>query len=233
MDPSRTEILIQDDASPDCVLSELMHFPPVKVERNEQNMGFAHTVNRAAARAKGDYILILNQDTQATALGWADVMLRMFGNPAIGIVGPKLIFPPTPELPEGAIQSCGGLFDAGKGPYHRYLGWRNIYDWRVNKTEKVSWVTGAAIMIKREDFYQVGGLDAETFVGGYFEDTDLCMKVRFDLHKEVWYCPEAMLIHDVGSTGGNPANFQNNSRKFHERWNDKIMPDVSTVYVNY
>lgn len=233
VDPSRTEILIQDDASPDCDLTQFMRFPPFKAVRNPANVGFSGTVNAAAARAQGEYLLMLNQDTEAIKPGWADAMLTLFNNPAVGIVGPKLIFPPTPDIPDGAIQSAGGLFDGGKGPFHRYLGWRNVFDWRVCKTEKVSWITGAALMISREDFMKCGGLDSATYIHGYFEDVDLCMKVRLDLGKEIWYQPDATLFHEVGSSGGNPDNFMANSRRFHERWNDKIVPDTMMVYVNY
>lgn len=224
---------MQDDACPDYDLTQMWGFPPFKIERNAVNLGFAGTVNAGAARAQGDYLLMLNQDCEAIVPGWADAMLTLFANPAVGIVGPKLIFPPTPVTPQGAIQSCGGLFDGGRGPYHRYLGWTNIDDWRVSTTERVSWITGAVLMVGREDYWKVGGLDAATYIRGYFEDVDLCMRVRHDLHKEVYYCADATLTHDPGSTGGNPGDFMNNSRKFHARWDDKIVPDSPIVFVNY
>ena len=225
---------MQDDACPDYDLTQLWGFPPFKIERNAVNLGFAGTVNAAAARATGDYLVMLNQDIECIMPGWADIMLAMFNNPKVGIVGPKLIFPPRPDIPNGAIQSCGGLFDAGKGPYHRYLGWKDVNDWRVSTSQEVSWITGAALMISREDFVKCGGLDAETYPRGYFEDVDLCMKVRFSLtpNKHVFYAGDATLVHEAGSTGGNP-NFMENSRRFHRRWDDKIVPDSTMVYVNY
>ncbi len=233
VDSSRTEILLQDDACPDYDLTQMWGFPPFKIERNPVNVGFAQTINNAATRAQGDYLLLLNQDVEALTPNWADAMLTMFTNPDVGIVGPKLLFPPTPAIPEGAIQSCGGLFDGGRGPYHRNLGWVGIHDRRVATTQKVSWITGAALMISRDDFWRAGGLDAATYTRGYFEDVDICMRVRFDLHKEIWYCGDATLTHDPGSTGGNPGDFMNNSRKFHQRWDDRIVPDSPIVFVNY
>jgi len=215
--------------------------PGVKPQRNTVNLGFAGNVNMAAQRANGDYILMLNQDTRALPLpddapvvkellhpGWIDAMLRVFiERENVGIVGPRLVFP------NGAVQSVGGLYDADKGPFHRYLGWANPLDRRINVTEKVSWITGAAIMIKREDFFAVGGLDGETYRGGYFEDVALCQMVKHQLHKDIWYCAEATLVHTVASTGGNQKNFMNNSVAFHKRWNDTIEPDTNIVYVNY
>ena len=179
-----------------------------------------------ARMARGAYLLFLNQDTLATKPGWIGHMIDVMEKNNAGIVGPKLVFP------DGSIQSCGGLFDAGKGPYHRNLGWSNAQDWRVNTTERVSWITGAAILVRAEDFWQVGGMD-EGYRGGYFEDVDLCLKMKHQLGKDTWYCAEAVLQHAVGSTGGNPENFRANSLRFHERWDSKIVPDSQYVYVNY
>jgi O-antigen biosynthesis protein len=193
-----------------------------------------------ALQAKGEYLLILNQDVRAVPIasdgdvtkrllrpGWVDAMLAVFAaTPDAGIVGPRLVFP------DGTLQSAGGQFDGGKGPFHRYLGWSNPEDRRISVTEPVAWITGAAIMIRRADFLALGGLDGDTFKGGYFEDVDLCMRVRFQLGKQVIYCADATLVHEVGSTGGN-VHFMDNSRKFHQRWDAAIEPDTQFVHVSY
>lgn len=235
----RLEILVQDDASSDCDLRELITPPePVKVERNEYNLGFAGNCNAGARRAKGDILLFLNQDTRSRE-GWFDPLMAMFDNPKVGIVGPKLIMVApvvsdgydTLRMPRDAIQSCGGLYDGGRGPYHRYLGWHPD-DWRVNQTERVSWTTGAALAIRRELFWKVGGFD-EGYLRGYFEDVDLCENAKA-VGFEVWYCPQAVFEHAVGSTGGIPAEqFRANSIRFHRRWDKHITPDVNVIHVNY
>jgi GT2 family glycosyltransferase len=230
VDASRTEFLVQDDASTEYDIREIMGFPPFKVARNNINLGFIKNVNEAVGRAKGDIVCMFNQDVRCLHVGWADMMLSlMTANKAIGIVGPKLVFP---ESMGGGIQSCGGLFDAGRGPFHRYLGWNNIFDRRVNTTGRVSWITGACLMISREDFWKVGGLNDVDYEGGYFDDVDLCLRVIHELHKEVWYCAEATLEHSVGSAGGSKF-FMHNSRAFHRLWDAKIIPDVDRVEVNY
>lgn len=198
--------------------------------RNPENLGFIKNINAMAKRARGDVLCLLNQDIRCLHMGWADIMLElMISNRAIGIVGPKLVFP---ESMGGGIQSCGGLFDAGRGPFHRYLGWQNIFDRRVSTTERVSWITGACLMIWRQDFWKVGGLNDIDFIGGYFEDCSLCMSIIHELKKEVWYCAEATLEHNVGSTGGSP-HFMHNSHAFHRLWDDKIIPDVNRIEVSY
>ena len=226
----RLEILIQDDASPSFKATELIG-SPISVAINEINLGFAGNCNVGAVRTSGDILLFLNQDTKARP-DWFEPLMAMFDNPQVGIVGPKLIFGQNPHgKPGDSIQSCGGLYDGGKGPYHRYLGWA-ADDWRVNICERVSWTTGAALAIRRELFVKAGGFDTAYRIG-YFEDVDLCEKVKA-LGAEVWYCPEACFEHSVGSSGGvSPSVFKANSILFHNRWNDKITPDTTAIYVNY
>jgi len=196
--------------------------------RTDKNYGFAGNCNLGAMHAPGDVLLFLNQDCRIWKPGnenWAEKMLEVLEREKVGIVGPRLVFG------NGTVQSVGGLFDGAKGPHHRDLGWANPFDRRLSLPERVSWTTGAALMIRRADFLKVGGFDMG-YPGGYFEDVDLCLKIQTQLDKEVWYCPSATFIHDVGSTGGNP-NFMANSYRFHALWDQYIEPDTSFVMVGY
>ena len=231
----RLEIIVQDDASDNFNAAELIG-PPASIAVNKCNFGFAGNCNAGAMRASGDVLLFLNQDTKARE-DWFEPLMEMFDNPKVGIVGPKLLFANNyfgqngKTNQESSIQSCGGLYDGGKGPYHRYLGWA-ADDWRVNSRTRVSWTTGAALAVRRELFYKVGGFDI-AYERGYFEDVDLCEKVKAEGH-EVWYCPNSIFEQSVASTGGIPAHiFKANSLRFHERWNDKITPDTTAIHVNY
>ena len=220
------EYLVQDDASPNTILSALI--PPSiahQVERNAVNLGFAGNVNAAARRATGDVLFIVNQDVYGVynlSEGWDAALLMAFDRPAVGIVGARLLFP------NGAIQNAGGLFDVKGQPFHRCLGWTNRLHREVNTGRMVSWTTGAALAIRRDVFEAVGGMD-EAYRGGYFEDVDICLKARaagFD----VWYEPRCTLVHTAGTTGGNPR-FMENARLFKSRWVDtgKVTPDDPAV----
>ena len=156
--PAEVELILVDDCSTEFNLTELMG-APFKVSRNQQNIGFSATCNKGAMQATASLLFILNSDTLARP-NWLAPMVKAFDDDTVGIVGPKLTFPNLPEYGQGAggIQSCGGLFDAGKGPYHRYLGCAPDYR-LANKPEFVSWTTGAAIMTRRDLFLKLGGFD--------------------------------------------------------------------------
>lgn len=210
----RLEVLVQDDGTPDWDIAEVIG-APVMTARNERNLGFAGNCNAGAARARGDVLLFLNQDTRAHP-GWFEPLLAMFADSRVGIVGPKLLFGRNPHgNPDDSVQSCGGWYDGGRGPFHRYLGFA-VDDWRVNVRERVSWTTGAALAIRRDLFVKVGGFDTG-YERGYFEDVDLCEKAK-QAGYEVWYCPDSVFEHAVGSTGGIPGHiFRANSLRFHQR----------------
>lgn len=162
----------------------------------------------------------------------------MEANPKIGVVGIKLLFPPN-EKKEALIQSCGGLYDANRMPFHRHIGWL-ADDPRVCKTEKVSWVTGAALLTRKDIFDKVGGFDP-AYGRGYFDDPDYCEKVK-EAGYEIWYCADAYATHYVGQSmvmkteeqnRAAARSFYNNARYFESKWREKITPDVQYVAVPY
>lgn len=230
--PADAEIILIDDCSPEFNLTEIMG-APMQVYRNEQNKGFAGTCNTGALKAKGELLFFLNSDTIAQPNWLAPMVKALAENDTLGIVGPKLLFP------DGNIQSCGGLFDGGRGPYHRFLGMDGGYH-LANRPEVVSWITGAALMIRAGLFHKLGGFD-EGYKRGYFEDVDLCCRAKvagFD----TWYEPRAVLTHHVGtSTAGKTPEqmreaakqFKANSWRFHARWDANIVPDTQNIHVNY
>lgn len=221
------EILVQDDASPDYDLTEIVG-APAKVARNPANLGFPGNCNAGALRAQGQVLLFLNQDTLARP-GWYAPLMRAFDDPRVGIVGPKLVITEL-DKPD-TIQSCGGLYGANKGPFHRYLGYQADW-WAANQRQRVSWTTGAALAIRREVFAACGGFDVG-FRRGYFEDCALCESAKargFD----ILYEPESVFVHNPGSTGGVPPEvFRANSIRFHRLWDKYITPDTTVSHVPY
>src|SRR5262249_54966569 len=130
---------------------------------------FARACNQGARLARGQYVVLLNNDTLPTP-GWLEKMVRLAANEAqVGIVGSKLLYP------NGRIQHIGVVFDENKNPRHVYRGFSpNIPPARISREYQA--VTGACLLVARKLYQAVDGMD-ESYRNSY-EETDLCMKVR-------------------------------------------------------
>ncbi len=93
------EVVLVDDCSPDFDLRRLALVQGAKVLRTDANAGFARACNLGAKAAAGEHLFFLNSDTVAH-LGWYGPLLAAFENPQVGVVGPKLVFPPEWWCPE-------------------------------------------------------------------------------------------------------------------------------------
>jgi GT2 family glycosyltransferase len=208
IDDPRTEIIVQDDASPLHDMSKMVR----NCERNVRNLGFPGNCNAGAARASGDALLFLNQDCFARGAGWDTRLLEFFdGEPQAGIAGPTLLFP------DGKIQSVGGQFDAACHPYHVALGYSNPDYEPIATPRIVPWITGAAFAVRRTLWDQLNGFDT-IYAGGYFEDVDFSIRAKL-AGFDTWHRPNIRFTHEVGNTGGNPR-FMDNALEFKRRYVD-------------
>lgn len=220
------EWLVQDDCGPAVFLPAVIPPAVASVERNGTNLGFSGNCNAGAARATGDVLLFVNQDVYGTyelSKAWDAPILNAFAGEGVAVVGPKLLFP------DGRVQSAGGIFDGKCQPTHRYIGWSNAYHPAVNTPECVPWVTGAVLAVRRDVWQHLGGFDG-AYLRGYFEDVDFCVRAQLAGFK-VWYEPRAVLVHQVGTSGGNPEHFMHNARIFKARYVDTgmIAPDEPVI----
>ncbi len=204
------EIIVVDNASEDgsraMVTSE---FPDVKLVTNKKNIGFGAGNNRGAALARGRYILFLNSDTEMHE----DCLLKMMRyadeHLEVGIIGPKLLNTDGslqyscrhyPNLATGFFRNTplGRLF-----PANRHNSDYLMSSWDHATNRNVDWVSGAALMIRRETANEVGMFDEDYFM--YCEDVDLCRRVnmarRSMAPEENWkvtYVPSASITHFIG-----------------------------------
>jgi GT2 family glycosyltransferase/glycosyltransferase involved in cell wall biosynthesis len=217
------EIVIVDDGSIDeTMLAELLFIGAVRVVRHATALGFLRAANAGAAVAGGDLLLFLNNDTtlREDAL---DEMVRTFDTlPNIGIVGSKLI------NTDGTLQEAGGVVQRLGNAMNWGFG-ANPDDPKYCYLRDADYVSGASLMIPRALFKSVQGFD-ERYEPGYYEDTDLCFKVR-QAGARVVVQPLSKVVHHGGATAGtsttqnSPKRYQNiNQRKFLRRW-DAVLAD--------
>lgn len=180
------EIIVIDDKSSDKTSKIENFYTNIKVIRNNENKGFLRNVNHGARLAQGEFLLLLNNDT-IVLKEWLASMLEVFDNfKNIGAVGSKLIFP------NGMLQEAGGYItqDQHFGNYGKF---NSIFDQRYNYIREVDYVSGACLLIKRDLWNELDGFD-ESYLPAYFEDTDLCMRIRKKGYR-VMYTPLSNIIH--------------------------------------
>jgi len=167
---SRRELIIVDNGSrePDALelLRELEGTPHVMLLRDAAPFNFARLNNLAAARAAGDFLLFLNNDTEVISPDWLEQMLGHATQGQVGAVGARLLYP------DGTLQHVG-VARVGPGPTHVFGGMQETTPHpRASLTGNWSAVTGACLMLARYKFEEVGGFDEDFPVT--YNDVDLC-----------------------------------------------------------
>jgi GT2 family glycosyltransferase len=217
------EVIIADDASTeDCALKDI--FTNAVITHNKQNLGFLRTCNKAATTAKGEFLVFLNNDTEVMP-SWLDELLSVFERfERVGIAGAKLLFP------NGNLQDAGGLVWGNGTPWNTGRN-ANALDPEWNYVRQTDYLTGAAMMISRQVWSEVGGF-SEEFAPCYYEDTDISFKVRAAGYR-TFYVPHAAVIHIEGQSNGidESAGFKRyqkiNAPKFGAKWSDAFAANGS------
>ena len=187
------EVIVVDDASADDTPRCLPQVAGLVVVRRDANGGFIAACNDGAARARGAYLVFLNNDTVPQP-GWLDALLATFDrHPDTGLAGAQLLYP------DGRLQEAGGLVFAD-GSAWNYGRFESPDDPRFAYLRETDYVSAAAAAIPTALFRQVGGFDAR-YAPAYYEDTDLAFAVR-EAGCEVRYQPAARVVHDEGATAG-------------------------------
>lgn len=196
--------------------------PRVRVVQNYENYWFALGNNLGVAQSKGEYIVLLNNDTQVTP-GWlAELIDPLRKDSRLGVVGPKLLYE------DDTIQCAGIVFsNRSKIPYHIYRGAPSDAPY-VNKQRQFQALTGACLAVRAEDYVKLRGLDPR-FANGC-EDMDFCFRLRFMRGKQLLYNPRSVVYHYEGRTEGRNQAIQYNRRTFVELWGDKVATDDTKFY---
>jgi GT2 family glycosyltransferase len=208
------EVIVVDNASSDETVHALPLLEGIRVQRNQQNLGFAKASNQGAAMARGKYLLFLNNDTEPRP-GWLAAMVKLVeAEPQIAMVGSKLLFP------DGTLQHAGVVFSyAGPlpvTPFH--LKYRHPAD-TSQELLSLRAVTAACMLVRPEVFRAVGAFD-EGFVNGY-EDVDLCLKV-WKTGAKIVYTPESVVVHHESISEGRFTCDAANVDRLNRLWMDRF-----------
>lgn len=194
----------------------------VRVLYYKEDFNYSRINNFGAKEANGDYVLLLNNDTEMIEPDSIKEMLDVCMRPDVGIVGAKLLYE------DNTIQHAGVIIGFGGVAGHAFIGQDrddNGYFSRIISVQNLSAVTAACLMVRRSVFDEVEGLNEEFKVA--FNDIDFCLKVRKAGYLVV-YNPYAQFYHYESKSRGQEdsadkvARFQQEIGLFGERWGELL-----------
>lgn len=209
------DVVVADNCSTDNSVAMLRRcYPDVRIVQLERNWGFAEGYNKALARVKADYYVLLNSDVEVTD-GWLDAMTKCLDNDSsIVACQPKLLDYKRKSHFEYA-GAAGGFIDRYGYPFCRGRIFDTVEEDKGQYDEQcdIMWATGAAFMVRADEFHAAGGFDGRFFA--HMEEVDLCWRLK-SRGKRIVCVPQSVVYHVGGATlnYNNPRktflNFRNN-----------------------
>ena len=198
------EGVVVDNRSSDDSERAALDFPPVRLVRNAENVGFGTGINQAIAACTADRVLVMNPDCQLSVGALAPLTAVLDADARCAVVAPRILNPDgTPQgNARGDPDMLTGLFGRSSA-LRRVLpsldvARRNVIAASANdESITVDWVSGACMLLRRDAFAAVGGFDERYFM--YWEDADLCRRLRLRGYT-IRYVPAACATHRVGQS---------------------------------
>ncbi len=224
-------VYVADNASKDNSLQLLReHFPECRLIVLDRNWGFAEGYNKALREIDAEYYLLLNSDIEVTHHWLTPLIEFMDVHPEVAACQPKLLSIYNKDMFEYA-GACGGYLDRYGYPFCRGRIFDTVEEdnGQYDYAAEVLWATGAALMIRKQDYWDAGGLDGRFFA--HNEEIDLCWRLRIKGRK-IYCLPESCVYHVGGGTlpKSNPMktflNFRNNLTMLY-----KCLPDAELKHV--
>lgn len=180
------EVIVYDNASNDATAELLQRCENIIVVKSAANLGFVGAVNAASRHAHGRFVLLLNNDTTILSGNIRDATGVFDTEPNVGAVGVRI------KLASGQLQEAGCIIFQD-GTTDGYLRGRKTNDPGGMHMRDVDFCSGVFLLMERNQFASMGGLD-EVFAPAYYEDTDLCMRLRARGLRIV-YTPSILVEH--------------------------------------
>lgn len=176
--------------------SKIEQHPNISVINYKGEFNFSAMNNYAATKAKGEFLLLLNNDTEVITKNWLDELLRYATHPEVGCVGAKLLYSDKTIQHAGIILGINGI----AGHAHRGLSSESHgYQNRLKLVQNFSAVTAACLMVKKDVYHEAGGLTESLAIS--MNDVDFCLKVKELGYRNIW-TPAVLLYHHESQSRG-------------------------------
>lgn len=211
------ELVVVDSASPDETPEKLS----AEVEGavfvlSDENLGFGGGSNRGAEVARGRFLCFLNSDAMVEP-GWLEPLVEVLEQDGgAGAVVPMLL------NPDGTIQEAGSVIDS-VGWSHALGAGESPSAWSHRFRREIDYGSAACLLVERQTFWEVGGFDP-AYGLGYFEDVDLCFKLK-ERGLRTIYEPRSRVVHERHGSGTSQQARQRmeaNRAVFYRRWSERL-----------
>lgn len=203
---------------------ELSEEEKVKVITYEGAFNYSAVNNLGVSHASGEYILLLNNDTQVITVNWMEELLMYAQREDVGAVGGKLYYADKTIQHAGVVLGLGAHRTAGHSHYKQHR--ENLgYMGRLCYAQNVSAVTGACLLVKKSLFDEVGGLEESFAIS--LNDVDFCLKLRKKGYLNV-FTPFAELYHfesisrGLDDNGEKAERYNRESEQFRSKWREVL-----------
>lgn len=214
------EVILVDDGSTDATRNVEDHWPGLRVVRHAEPLGYARACEAGVAVAQGEYLVLLNNDTEPAGRWLEELHLPFLAFEAVGATGSRLV------SPDARLQDAGGIVRRDGSAANLGTG-GNPADPAWNYTRHADYLSGAALMVSRAAWNRVGGFDP-AFRPAYYEDTDLAFRLR-EAGFATLYAPKSLVVHLGGASHGTDEagtegkRFQRlHAETFRSRWRHRF-----------
>lgn len=183
------EVIVVDNASADGSAAMVRNnFRNVVLVENKKNVGFSKGNNIGAKKARGEYLLSLNSDTEVQDDGLSGMIAFLEAHPAVGILGGRL------KNTDGSLQKSAGVFYNLSNLFLMLFGGERVGILRKSPSRimQVDWVSGAFMMIRKELFEKLKGFDEHFFM--YMEDMEICFRAK-KFGFSTYFYPNVNVLH--------------------------------------
>ena len=203
---------------------ELQNNPQIRVVTYEGKFNYSKINNFGVSLATGDYVLLLNNDTQVITINWMEELLMYAQRPDVGAVGGKLYYGDKTIQHAGVVIGLGAHRTAGHVHYRQKR--ENLgYMGRLCYAQDMTAVTGACLLVKKSLYERVGGLDESFEIS--LNDVDFCLKLRKAGYLNV-FTPFAELYHfesisrGLDDQGEKAKRYNEESERFRNKWKAEL-----------
>jgi glycosyltransferase involved in cell wall biosynthesis len=227
------ELIVVDNGSVEpataALFARLRADPRVLILDAPGPFNFSRLNNLAAAKARGEVLVLLNNDISMPDDEWLDALMAHAVRPSVGAVGARLLFP------NGAVQHAGVILGVGSDvPVAAHLGYGQArrsagYFDHLKMTRNVSAVTAACLAVRKSVYEEVGGFDEQNLAVA-FNDVDFCLKLRDRGYDVIWTAQAELIHHESASRGVDAegeahARFQREVAIMRARWGPVLDDD--------